>query len=149
MDNVENSEQIEILIKKKNIEDSHLFKKISLVPFIRNGDVIKVLSQKLPFQKTNKYAFPTLNIGYEDIPKILNKNEEEIIDIASFYSNQQAYISKILDNTIARIIREKLNDLIKLDDNNFKQINAFKPKVYEEFFNKNSNTFAILIECKS
>jgi hypothetical protein len=65
---------IEILIKKKNIEDSHLFKKISLIPFIRNGNSVKVLSNKMPFQKTNKYNFPTLNIAYEDLPKILNKN---------------------------------------------------------------------------
>jgi len=149
LDNIENSEHIEILIKKKNIEDSHLIKKIALVPFIRDGNVVKVLSHKLPFQKTNKYNFPTLNISYDDIPKILNKNEEEIIDIASYYSGQQAYISKILDNTIARVIREKLNDVIKLDDDKFKQVNSFKPKVYEDFFNKATNTFAVLIECKS
>lgn len=39
--------------------------------------------------------------------------------------------------------------MIKLDDNEFKQLNAFKPKVYEEFFNKETNTFVVLIECKS
>lgn len=54
-----------------------------------------------------------------------------------------------MDNVIARIIREKLGDKIKLDDNNFKQVNFFKPKVYEDFFNKASNTFVIMIECKS
>lgn len=111
--------------------------------------MVKVLSQKMPFAKTNKYNFPTLNISYDDIPKILNKNEEEIIDIAGYYTNQQAYISKILDNAINRIIQTELNGLIKLDDNQFKQLNSFKPKVYEEFFNKATNTFAVLIECKS
>lgn len=111
--------------------------------------MVKVLSQKMPFTKTNKYNFPTMNISYEDIPKVLNKHEEEIIDVSSYYTNQQAYISKILDNAINRIINEQLNGLIKLDDNNFKQLNSFKPKVYEEFFNKDANTFAILIECKT
>lgn len=38
--------------------------------------------------------------------------------------------------------------MIKIDDNEFKQLNSFKPKVYEDFFNKATNTFAILIECK-
>ncbi len=149
MDNIENSEHIEILIKKKNIEDSHLFKKISLVPFVKNNGITKVLCEKMPFQKTTKYNFPTLNINYEDIPKILNKHEEEIIDIASYYASQQNYISKILDNTINRIIRDELNDVIKLDGENFKQLNSFKPKVYEEMFNKATNTFVVLVECKS
>ncbi len=45
-----------------------------------------------------------MNISYDDIPKILNKNEEEIIDVASYYVNQQAFISKTLDNAINRII---------------------------------------------
>jgi hypothetical protein len=36
-----------------------------------------------------------------------------------------------LENVIARIISEKLGDVIKLDDKNFKQMNFFKPKVYE------------------
>ena len=54
-----------------------------------------------------------------------------------------------MDNVISRIIKEKLGDVIKLDDNNFKQVNFFKPKVYEEFFNKTSNTFVIMIECKT
>ena len=54
-----------------------------------------------------------------------------------------------MDNVIARIIREKLGDVIKLDGNNFKQLNFFKPKVYEEFFNKVSKTFVIMIECKT
>lgn len=102
----------------------------------------------MPFQKITKYNFPTLSISYEDIPKILNKNEQEIIDIASYYANQQSFIAKILDNVINRIIQDKLNGMIKLDDNNFKQLNAFKPKVYEEFFNKATNTFVILIQCK-
>lgn len=39
--------------------------------------------------------------------------------------------------------------MIKLDDNNFKQLNFFKPKVYEEYFNKATNTFVVFIECKS
>ena len=81
LDNIENSENIEILIKKKNVEDSHLFQKVSLVPFIRTGNALKVLSDKMPFQKTTKYNFPTSNIAYDDLPKILNKHEEEIIDI--------------------------------------------------------------------
>ena len=119
------------MIKKKNIEDSHLFKKISLVPFVKNGNIVKVLSQKMPFQKTAKYNLPTMNIGYEDIPKKLNVNEEEVINIEEYYGNQQAYISKIFDNTIKRIISIKLNDLIKLDSPAFKQLNVFKPKVYE------------------
>jgi hypothetical protein len=68
--------------------------------------------------------------------------------VASYYANQQLFISKILDNVIARIIDEKINGLIKLDDNNFKQLNFFKPKVYEDFFNKATNTFVVLIECK-
>lgn len=105
LDNIENSENIEILIKKKNIEDSHLFKKVSIVPFIKNGAMPKVLSEKLPFQKTTKFNFPTMSISYDDIPKILNKNEEEIIDVASYYANQQGFISKTLDNTINRIIQ--------------------------------------------
>ncbi len=75
MDNIENSEKIEILIKKKNIEDSHLFQKVTLVPFIRTGNAVKVLSEKMPFQKTKKFNFPTANIFYDDLPKILNKNE--------------------------------------------------------------------------
>lgn len=79
----------------------------------------------------------------------MNKHDEEIIDIASYYANQQAYISKILDNTIARVIREKLGDIIKLDDNNFRQVNSFKPKVYEDYFNKATNTFVVFVECKS
>jgi hypothetical protein len=103
----------------------------------------------MPFQKAAKYNFPTSNIYYDDLPKVLNKNDEEIIDIKSFYDGQQPYISKTLDNVISRIIKEKLGDVIKLDDNNFKQINFFKPKVYEEFFNKASNTFVIMIECKT
>jgi hypothetical protein len=53
-----------------------------------------------------------------------------------------------LENTVNRIIKDKLNGLIKLDDNNFQQQNSFKPKVYEEYFNKDKNTFVILIECK-
>jgi hypothetical protein len=73
LDNIENSENIEILIKKKNIEDSHLFKNISLVPFVKNGGMSKVLSQKLPFQRITKFNFPTLSISYDDIPKIMNK----------------------------------------------------------------------------
>ena len=81
LDNIENSDKIEILIKKKNIEDSHLFKKVTLVPFIRTGNAVKVLSEKMPFQKTTKYNFPSSNISYDDLPKILNKNEEEIIKI--------------------------------------------------------------------
>jgi hypothetical protein len=35
----------------------------------------------MPFQKTTKYNFPSSNISYDDLPKILNKNEEEIIKI--------------------------------------------------------------------
>jgi hypothetical protein len=85
----------------------------------------------MPFVKTNKYNLPTLDIAYEDIPKILNKNEEEIIDIAGYYEKQQEYIQKTLDNTVKRIISEELNDLIKIDENNFKQITHFKPKFYE------------------
>ena len=44
LDNIENSDKIEILIKKKNTEDSHLFQKVALVPFIRTGNAVKVLS---------------------------------------------------------------------------------------------------------
>lgn len=125
-----------------------MFKKISLVPFVKNGGIIKVLSNKMPFQKTAKYNFPTMNIAYEDIPKKLNANEDEVINIEEYYANQQGYISKIFDNTIKRIISYKLNDLVKLDSPAFKQLNAFKPKVYEDFFNKSTNTFVILVECK-
>ena len=75
LDNIENSDKIEILIKKKNIEDSHLFQKVALVPFIRTGNAVKVLSEKMPFQKATKYNFPTSSISYDDLPKILNKNE--------------------------------------------------------------------------
>lgn len=59
----------------------------------------------MPFTKTNKYNFPTMNISYDDIPKVKNAHDEDIIDVAGYYANQQVYISKILDNAIQRIIQ--------------------------------------------
>ena len=61
----------------------------------------------------------------------MNKDKDDIINVAGYYENQQQFISKILENTISRIINEKLNDLIKIDNVNVKQLNYFKPKVYE------------------
>lgn len=82
-------------------------------------------------------------MSYADIPTIKNSKQEDVIDIASFYTNFKDFLYNVADNAINRIIREKLQaKLTKFD-----AISHFKPKVYEPFYNPNTNTLAILLEC--
>jgi len=42
---------------------------------MKSGNTVKIFSDKMPFEKTNRYNLPTLNVSYDDIPKILNKDK--------------------------------------------------------------------------
>ena len=73
--NIESPEdrQIEIIVKKKKVEDYHIFRRVSVVPFI-NSDNIMV--EKMPYDSVNCYRFPESYILYEDLPTVKNSQGE-------------------------------------------------------------------------
>lgn len=72
LDGVENSEFIEIEIKKKD-QESHLLKKIALVPYVatKNGPLYLCSNKYKGFKH---FSFPSTSLTYSDIPTIKNKN---------------------------------------------------------------------------
>jgi type II secretory pathway component PulC len=63
-------DRIEIIVKKKNKEDYHIFRKVTLVPYI-SAD--KILSKRMPYGKElNHYRLAQSDILYEDLPTIPN-----------------------------------------------------------------------------
>ena len=83
--NVENPDsRIEVEIKKKK-EDSHIFRKVALVPFSKDG---RIVCHKMPYNSLNYYELLQSDIKYQDIPTKLNCREEEIIDVEAYYKKQ-------------------------------------------------------------
>jgi hypothetical protein len=80
-------------------------------------------------------------LAYEDIPTIKNNKQVDVIDIAAFYTSFKDFLYNIADKAINRIISEKLSGKLT----KFNVVSHFKPKVYEPFYNQNTNTLAILL----
>lgn len=72
-----------------------------------------------------------------------NKNGEDIINLSAFYANFKDFVYDIADNALKRVLREDLEQKF----GKFEVINHFKPKVYEPFYNSNTNSLTILLKC--
>ena len=103
---VENADNIEIELKKKD-QDAHILKKISVIPYINTKNGPKYLCSSI-YKSFKYYDFPSTNLTYADIPTIKNKDNEDIIDISSFYVDFKEYIWKITDNAINRLMNGEL-----------------------------------------
>lgn len=134
-------DRIEITIKKKNKEDYHIFRKVTLVLYL---DDQRILAHKQPYKELNCYELPQSDILYEDMPTQLNSKEQAIIDVEGYFKNEQEFIRTTLDNACQRILKTVLDGKFTTEG----QVNQFKPKVYEDYFNMKTNTFAVLIKCK-
>lgn len=102
LDSVENSDFIEIEVKKKDAE-SHLIKRVALVPFIKTKNGAKYLC-KSQYETLKYYEFPTSNLAYSDIPTIKNALNESIIDVTAFYTSFKDYVFAIANSAILRIL---------------------------------------------
>ena len=94
-------ERIEIIVKKKKVEDYHIFRKVCVAAY-NNSD--KVLCKKMPYGSFEYYSLPSSDILYKDLPTILNSHEEPIIDVESYFKNEQDFIRRTLNNACARIL---------------------------------------------
>lgn len=101
LDNVENSDHVEIEVKKKD-SDSHLIKRISLVPFVKTKNGPKYLCSNA-YDSLKYFQFPSSNLAYQDLPTLNN-----IINITAFYLNFKDFIYEIVNNAILRILSEEL-----------------------------------------
>ena len=72
LDRTENSDLIEIEIKKKD-QESHLLKHISVVPYINTKDGPKYLSSN-KYKSFKYFEFPKTALAYADIPTRKNKD---------------------------------------------------------------------------
>ena len=127
-------------MKKKKVEDYHIFRKVAIAAFISPE---QMLVRKMPYKSLEYYEFPQSDILYEDLPTVMNSQEEPVIDVESYFKNEQDFIKRTMNNTCKRIIRNVLGEKISEKG----QMNEFKAKVYESFFNMATNTFTILIKC--
>lgn len=143
LEGVENSEEIEIEIKKKD-QDPHLLRQISLIPYIKTKNGPLYLCES-PYKSFKYFKFPSTHLIYSDIPTLKNKHGEDVIDLASFYKDFKEYLLIISNNAIDRLFKTELK--AKISDYNV--INRLKPKVYEPFYNSITNSLAILVECKA
>jgi hypothetical protein len=126
-------------VKKKD-SDSHLIKKISLVPFIKTKTGIKYLC-KNQYESLKYYEFPSSSISYHDLPTL---NNENVINITAFYVSFKDFVYDTTNNTIERILSEELEGKLQ---SNFTILSQFKPKVYEPFYNHTTGTLSILLQC--
>jgi hypothetical protein len=139
LDGVENSENIEIEIKKKDT-DSHLIKGVALVPFIATKNGNRYLC-KNSYQTLKYYEFPATTLAYQDIPTLPNDGP---INITAFYNNFKDFIYEIANNALLRILSEELQDKLQ----GYTILNHLKPKVYEPYYNPATGFLSILIHCK-
>jgi hypothetical protein len=47
---------------------------VAVIPYVKKNGIVKILSERMPFEKTNKFNVPISNISYDDIPKVMNKH---------------------------------------------------------------------------
>lgn len=133
-------ERIEIIVKKKKVEDYHIFRKVCVAAYINSE---KVLCKKMPYQSFEAYSLPSSDILYRDLPTILNSHEEPIIDVESYFKNEQDFIRRTLNNACARILETFFGEKISPKG----QANEFKAKVYENYFSMKTNSFLITVKC--
>lgn len=98
----------------------------------------------MAYESFSQYLFPASNILYEDLPTIPNSQGSPIIDVEAYYTNEQDFIRKTLNNAFSRIIQDELEGKISEEGRR----NEFKAKVYEAFFSQRNHTFAFLVRCK-
>lgn len=139
LDGVENSENIEIEIKKKDAE-SHLIKGVALVPFTVTKNGNRYLC-KNNYQSVKYYEFPSTVLSYHDIPTLPNDGP---INVTAFYNNFKDFIYEIANNALLRILSEELQGKLP----NYTILNHLKPKVYEPYYNHATGMLSILIHCK-
>ncbi len=101
LDNVENSDYVEIEVKKKD-SDPHLIKRISLVPFVKTKNGPKYLSRN-PYETLKYFEFPSSHLAYQDLPTLNN-----IVNVTAFYLSFKDFIYEIVNNAVLRILREEL-----------------------------------------
>lgn len=70
--------RIEIIVKKKKVEDYHIFRKVTVIPYLEDQ---RILSHKMPYNSINCYSFAQSDILYEDLPTKLNSHEVPVIDV--------------------------------------------------------------------
>ena len=97
----------------------------------------------MPYESFEAYSLPSSDILYKDLPTILNSHEEPIIDVESYFKNEQDFIRRTLNNACARILETYFGEKISPKT----QANEFKAKVYENFFSIKTSSFLITIKC--